>query len=275
MSIVETLSAVRPEPNLAFPTSTAEAIQILLRLARQPVVLPRPVLLLNGYRGPDFQVLLLKEHLRQHTNPANSDWLAVSYLTASDLPDMVRRVMRSVHQRWPELQTHHNETAGQTIPLDVVAISMGGIVAKLAAVGLAAVGPAPLGPRGPDLPRLNISRLFTLATPHQGSRLADMIAPDDAAAAVKSGSPILARLHAIWMADERLRTIEQVCYTRLDDRWVGASRAAPPGQLPIWLEGCGPASHGTVTRDPRILADLILRLRGESPLAHATAPPRD
>ena len=270
MSIVETLSPVRAEPNPAFPTSTAEANLTLQRLAQQPITLPRPILLLNGYRGPDFQVLVLKEQIRRHTDAAGGDWLAVSYLTASDLPAMVRKVMRCVQQRWPDLQTVPGEAARRSLPLDVVAISMGGIVAKLAAVGLESVG---LG--GPGLARLNIARLFTLATPHQGAKLADKIAPDPAAAAVKFGSPLLARLHTAWMTDERLCTTEQVCYTRLDDQWVGATRAAPPGQQPIWLEGCGAASHGTVSRDPRILADLALRLRGEPPLSQASLPPRD
>ena len=275
MSIVEALSPVRPQPNPAFPTTTPEAIQTLRRLASAPVTLHRPVLLLNGYHGPDFQVLVLKEQLRRHTTGPSGDWLAISYFAASDLPTMVRKVMGCVHKRWPELQTSPGETSPRTVPLDVVAISIGGIVAKLAAVGLNSVGLRPVGFGGPELPRLNIARLFTLATPHQGARLADKIAPDPAASAVKFGSPFLANLHTAWTADEHLRAVEQVCYTRLDDQWVGATRAAPLGQLPIWLEGCGPASHATVSRDPRILADLALRLRGEAPLAKASAPPRD
>jgi len=237
------------QDNPAFPLSVPQARSILSTLRQQPVAIPRPVLVLNGYRGPDFQAVVLKEQLRQLTDADPSRWLAVSYTTARTPEAMVNKVLGFVAAR-----------SLQSAELDVVSISMGGVVAKLAA----------LDGRG-----LRIRRLFTLASPITGSRLADRIAPDPAARALRTGGAFLRELDAAWQQHASARGIECISYTRLDDLWVGATRAHPPGQWPIWIEGRGIISHATISRDPRILTDLALRLRGQEPIARPSPPPRD
>ncbi len=65
-------------------------------------------------------------------------------------------------------------------------------------------------------------------------------------------------------------------YTRLGDGVVGVENAAPTGQSPWWVPNIpGSFSHLFVMNDPRLLADIARRLRGESPFTSrpATAPP--
>lgn len=145
---------------------------------------------------------------------------------------------------------------------------MGGLVARLAALAPEAREPFGIPT---ELPRLNIARLFTLATPHRGASLAGIVALDAAARDMKPGSPFLRDLDA---AEPDPRLYEMVCYARLRDAWVGATNTAPPGTNPIWVPT--PArnlAHLTVSRDRRILLDIARRLRGEPPLALEPSPP--
>jgi hypothetical protein len=66
------------------------------------------------------------------------------------------------------------------------------------------------------------------------------------------------------------------CYARLNDVIVGATNTAPEGAEPFWVSGSHLLSHIRGRSDPRIIADIARRLRGESGLAvRGTAPPRD
>ncbi len=64
---------------------------------------------------------------------------------------------------------------------------------------------------------------------------------------------------------------ELIPYARLCDHVVHANNTAPPGYTPWWV----PAilfedSHVLAVKDPRILTDILRRLRGEPPV---TVPP--
>ena len=63
-------------------------------------------------------------------------------------------------------------------------------------------------------------------------------------------------------------------YTRLHDPIVGADLAAPKGQTAWWLDNppFQPA-HAGLMIDPRILADVARRLRGEHPFAQDPPAP--
>ena len=63
-------------------------------------------------------------------------------------------------------------------------------------------------------------------------------------------------------------------YKQLNDEIVGAKNAAPPGMDPIWTESNHLMSHMSSASNQRILADIALRLRGETPLAGEPSEPR-
>jgi pimeloyl-ACP methyl ester carboxylesterase len=140
-----------------------------------------------------------------------------------------------------------------TVEVDVIAFSMGGLVARHAA-----------GPRDDGGKELRIRRLFTISTPHRGARMADLPTLDRRAADMRCGSEFLAGL------DEQLATApyELYTYARLGDMIVGVENAAPPGEDPWWV--ANPPfglAHLGAPHDPRIMADILRRLRGEPALA--------
>jgi hypothetical protein len=254
--------------NPAITLTRAEAHAELKRLAAEPKALPRPVVILNGYHTPHFMVAGLSERLRTTTSGKAGDFLIVSYVDATSLNDAAERVVRAVQERWP------SSKAGETVPVDVVGLSMGGIVARLAALPpreRPTVDGAPLwnATEAPTGARLNVVRLFTLASPHGGARLARIAALDDAARAMRAGSAFLNRL------DEALPRAEYtlLCYAHTGDVTVGARHAAPPGVTPIWTDGTVMFSHGAIVENPWFAADIARRLRGDEPLLTPDKPP--
>lgn len=257
--------------NPAITLTRAEAHAELKRLAAEPTALERPVVILNGYHTPHFLIAGLAERLRSCTSGRSSDFLIISYVDATDLNEAADRVVREVNNRWP------STVAGETVPVDVVGLSMGGVVARLAALPASerpTVDGAPAwnGRGKPTGARLKIVRLYTLASPHTGARLARITALDDAARAMRAGSAFLNRLNeALPRAEYTL-----VCYAHTGDVTVGARNAAPPGMTPIWTNGTVMFSHGAIVENPWFAADIARRLRGLDPLlAPSDPPPRD
>ena len=69
---------------------------------------------------------------------------------------------------------------------------------------------------------------------------------------------------------------EIVSYVQTGDGIVGATRASPPGEDPIWTEGTVLFSHISVVENPVFVTDVARRLRGEGPLVVPQGPvPRD
>ncbi|MCC6676985.1 MAG: alpha/beta hydrolase [Phycisphaerales bacterium] len=224
-----------------------------VRMRADPRSLARPVVVLAGWRSPSVQGFSLADKLAPLTSGHRGDFTSVSYALAGDIESAARRA-RSV------LEGRFRGASGE---VDVVGISMGGLVARL----LMAEDP-PVG--------LRIRRLFTIATPHTGAGLARWVRPDRAARAMRPGSPLLARLDDRLAAEE----FELICYAQLRDWWVGASRAHPPGRGSHWIDATSPIdrifSHFTSPRRWPIVLDIARRLRGESPLARtASRPPGD
>lgn len=142
--------------------------------------------------------------------------------------------------------------------LEIVAVSMGGLVARKAILdGHAGV-------------RIRARRVFTLATPHLGARLARWIRLDGAAASMRPGCAWLADLDrreaAAWGVDARgvtKRPYELVCYGRKGDLWVGSANTAPAGVESVrvgWR--AHQMSHLMITMDERIVEDVARRLVG-------------
>lgn len=254
--------------NPSITLTRAEAQAELKRLASQPVPLVRPVVILNGYHTPPFLVAGLAHRLRECTSGRASDFLVVSYVDATDLNEAAERVVRAVNARWPSTNPK------ETVEVDVVGLSMGGIVARLAALPPVerptVDGEANWsGHAVPSGARLNVKRLYTLASPHQGARLAKLAALDDAARSMRAGSAFLNRLN------EKLRdaSYAMLCYAHTGDVTVGATYAAPPGMVPIWTDGTVMFSHGAIVENPWFAADISRRLRGDAPLLEPAAPP--
>jgi pimeloyl-ACP methyl ester carboxylesterase len=163
--------------------------------------------------------------------------LAVSFTLVGSIEAAAAKVVERVSRRFP------GGNGGETVEVDVVGTSMGGLVARLAAI--------PEGGR----PRLRIARLFTLGTPHRGAAIAQRIAVDESSRSMRSGSELLRRLDAALPGDAR--------------------NTAPVGREPFWVPGPLLLSHHTITNDRLIVCDIARRIRGEAPFAtRATPPPR-
>ncbi len=237
------------------------------RLRAQPAVLERPLVVLGGYRSPSLFAGGVASDLRRLTGAGQDQVLAIGYPFDDNFPTLARRVVDAVEKRWP------SDDPDRTIEVDVVGLSMGGLVARAAAASphIPATFSGSEPPLGPPK-ALRIRRLFTLGTPHRGALLAETIALDPMAIDMKPGSGFLAALNAKLATS----TYELICYARTRDDIVGATNAAPPGREPIWVEGPRFFSHHTTHDDRRFLVDIARRLRGETPLGHeGEAPPRD
>lgn len=238
--------------------SRADAKADIDRLRADPKPLARPVVVIAGYRASGLLLRPIVQRIKSATvGEHHSKILPLAFPSNPPFPEIIRRTIDAVQARFPA------DDPERTAEVDVIGVSMGGIIARAAA--------APPRPAEPPRKQLRINRLFTFASPHRGASLAGKIAIDDNARALRAGSGLLAHL------DHHLdhAPYELVCYTRLDDWMVGATNTAPPGREPIWVDNPTPGmSHFLITADPRLLADLLRRLRDEEPLAtHPDQPP--
>ncbi len=236
------------ESNPNFSVSRSEAKRILATCSCTPIELSRPIFVVSGYHSPKITILPIASAIRKCVS--NPELLhLVSNPLAMSLEAAAAKTVSAIRQH-----------AADHAEIDVIGHSMGGIIARTILAT-------------PGLPQ--VRRLFTLATPHRGAIIAPFAPIDRAARQLVCNSSFLNQLNAIAHPP---RT-ELVCYARLYDWWVGAQNCAPPGQDPFWLDADTLVSrllgHFTITRDERILADIVKRLRGETPLASvATPPPR-
>jgi pimeloyl-ACP methyl ester carboxylesterase len=237
-------------PNPSFDLTAGEAAAALGTMRQEPRPLERPVVVLGGIYDPGFAASRVSRTLRSvTTDPASIR--AVSFFTTPTFDVCRQRVLDAVNEAWPSDDPHW------TVEVDVVAVSMGGLVARYAA--------RPLRDGGRSL---RIRRLFTISTPHRGAVMADLPTFDGRVLDMRAGSAFLNVLNTLTSE----RDPEILAYTRLGDAVVGAHRAALPAGGAWWVEP-PPLSfaHLAVTRDDRILADIARRLRGEPPFT--TEPP--
>jgi hypothetical protein len=237
--------------NPAFDPSRAEIRAELRRMRADPTPLERPVVVLGGYKAWPVMAGALRGQLVRLTSQEPGDIIDVSYTLRGDIDKAVAIAIDRIERAFPSADPD------RTREVDVVGISMGGLVARRAAMD-----------RGGK--RLRIRRLFTLASPHGGAKLAERIRPDRASRDMRAGSAFLDELDRAWPG-----TADEVYpYAVLNDTWVGATRTMPPGHDgALWTRGSVVASHFTVSANRRIVADIALRLRGEPPLSGAPSPP--
>lgn len=231
----------RARVNPAFCPTPEELDAQWAQLAATPYEHPRPVVVLCGWRAPLAALKSLRANLRALM--PGTRVLPIAFPRASSMQEADRATRNVLEAR----------NLADT-PLDVVALSMGGLVARALAAGTFA---API----------QIVNLFTFATPHRGAVLAKYIRPDAAARDMRPGSAFLQDLDAA--LDRAAFNLTPYGYLR--DWWVGCENTAPPGHTPIWLDPLGlrgrTLSHFMITTERRIILDVALRLRGLPPLS--------
>jgi PGAP1-like protein len=235
--------------NPDFPLPPAGFRAEWARMRADPRPLPRPLVVLAGWRAPRFPSVNLARFLAGLSGAPASPTLAISFTFRLSMDAAVRRACDLVERRFP------SASPADSTEVDLVGISMGGLIARAAAIP------------GSGRKRLRIARMFTLGTPHRGARMARLIPLDPLVRGMRPGSTFLSHLDGGPLA------YELVCYTRLRDSWVGARNTAPHGSDPFWTPGPLLLSHQTISLDPLIRTDIARRLRGEPPLAVRASPP--
>ena len=236
----------RRTPNPSFPTTRDEAQADLRRMAADRRPLERPLVVLAGIGDPRISSGAL---IRGLEPGVTGTIIEISFFNEFTFDGCRQLLLRELASALGVVPEHLPE-------VDVVAFSMGGLIARHAAI------PDEAGRRLP------IRRLYTVATPHEGARLAGI------PLGLPQGEDMTPTSDFIDLLRRAPRTYELVCYARLDDITVGEEFAAPEGE-PLWWvpTPSGEWSHMAAFNDPRIIADIARRLRGERPLTRPPAAP--
>lgn len=253
--------------NPSFDTPYAEARRTLEAMRDEPKTLERPLIFVGPFIDPGFAEWGVVSQARRVVD--NPDQVAGVSFVAWDTFDLCRdKTLRVVDRAFPSADPV------DTVEVDVIAFSMGGLVARYAAL------PPPPPPEdgstagSSDAParhrRLKINRLYTIASPHRGADWAPLGVFNALAQDMRAGSAFLARLDA-GLADA---DYELIPYTRLGDAVVGVENTAPPGVTPHWVSTRPfELAHVQAAFDARILSDIFRDLRGEDRLADEARAP--
>lgn len=238
--------------NPSFPTTMEWAERDLARMAQDPQPLERPLVVIGGFVDPGFAAVALHDQMARCTGDHRI--ATISLFECMNFEECCRKIVGVVGRAFP------SDDPRQTSEVDVIGYSMGGLAARLAAEG---------GPSGSIAPRLRIHRLFTIDAPNQGAaRAAQMPVLHPLQREMRPGSAVLVALNA------RPPGYPVFAYVRLNDQPIGVPNAGVAG-CPLWWVATPPFSnpHMGASQDPRILADIARRLRGQTPLA--SVPPAE
>jgi pimeloyl-ACP methyl ester carboxylesterase len=236
--------------NPSLSITVDEAGRELGRIRESRAVPPvRPIVVIGGLYDVGLVVRDLRLRLTEFF-PPESPIVSIGLFGLSSEDECRDRVIEAVERALGPGEP------GWTVEVDVVGFSMGGIVARHAALA-----------RDDGGTRLRIARLFTLATPHRGAKKATLPTLDPLVVDVRPGSAELARLDAARATGDD-GGYEIYPYVRLGDEIVGDRNASPPGEG-VWWVANRPLewAHGEIYADPRITLDVVRRLRGEDPVA--------
>jgi hypothetical protein len=234
--------------NPSFAVSSRDAKDAIKAMAKEEKPLERPVIVLGGYHdigiGPASFLPKLREAIH-----GDDRIVSVTYFFGGSFDDCRREVIKEVEKKFPS-----GDGAQETVEVDVIGLSMGGIVARHAAL------------ERPSEKRLNIKRLFTISSPHRGAVRAALPTVHQLHRDLRSGSKFLRELEAAEEA-EGGRDYEIIPYVRLGDWIVGPENAAPRDAAAAYWVPNPPlnSAHWGAPLDPRIVADIARRLRGETP----------
>lgn len=233
--------------NPAHPDSHEAASRALALMSAQPVAPTRPILVLGGYMDPGFAAGSLERALRASCGPS-AEIVAVSFMDCTSMEQCRDRVLASTA---PIVDAHPEAT------FDVVANSMGGIVARYAAL-------SPDRRRECGLPEsrrdrsLRIHHLYTIGTPHRGALMAEGAFGSPLTRQLRQGSDLLRCLDTALPGCGYGMT----CFARIGDSVVGVDRCAPDGVDLIWLDTPPlELAHVDAHRDPRIVRMIVAGIR--------------
>jgi hypothetical protein len=236
--------------NPSFPVTLAEARRALARMRAEPRVLERPLVVLGGYLEPGLSKAFLQRRI--HLLTEDSRIAGVSFALCADFDECRRKTIAGVEKEFPRFDPLW------TAEVDVIGVSMGGIVARYAA----------LRPENAGARRLRIARLFTISSPHLGADRARLPAINQLQVDMRADSAFLRWLNR----PENAPAFPVFPYVCLGDHTVGAANAAPVGATAWWVPDIPlRLPHSGAVVDPRIIADIARRLRGEEPFT--TVPP--
>ncbi|QDU35074.1 hypothetical protein KS4_31520 [Poriferisphaera corsica] len=249
--------------NPSFPLTVKKAKHELDLMAASPKPIPRPLIILGGWMDPGFS----SEGLNNLIKPAITETpiIAIAFFGSSSFNESANKLIQQLESQIP------SDDPNQTVEVDVVAYSMGGLIARYAAIPpqwapntTTNFGSTPTSSRK----RLNIKNLYTICTPHQGAALAWLGSFDPNARDMKVNSDFLIALDKDYSSNSRFNLR---AYARLDDLIVGEQNTAPNDIPTHWvgrsLMGGG---HFLADQDPRIIADILRNLRSEP--AYTTFP---
>ncbi len=227
--------------NPSFPVTLWQAREDIERMERDPTPLARPVIVAGGFGDPGWVASALADRLRRLTSTPELVQ-SVAFFGLGSFDDCRNRLAETAESRF----------GSRDVSIDLIGISMGGIVARYACT---AEGSSTFRP-------LAAEHIYTICTPHQGARLAVLPTDDQRQVDMRMESEFLARLNAARSTD----SFELIAYSRLNDPLVGETLCAPPGERSWWVaHGPSLGAHMGASEDPRIVADIARRLRGESP----------
>lgn len=230
--------------NPSFPLTWSDAKADLQRMRGEPKAIARPLVIASGLYDPGLVSAALTRRLRGLTR-SDAPIESVSFFFNGSFESCRARLIDAVEEAFPGASGEND------VLIDVIGVSMGGLVARAAASSTEE-----------DPRRLRIARLFTISSPHRGARLSWMPTCDSRVIDMRAGSDFLADLDA-HLAEARYEIIP---YGRLGDAIVGVENTAPHGVHPWWVANA-PLSfaHVGAPEDPRILADIARRVRDETP----------
>lgn len=204
--------------------------------------LPRPIVVIGGYGDPFYTATRVSRWLKR--NAGEDRVLGVSPGLAWSFDGAAETVIDAVERHFPD------DDPTTTAEVDVVGISMGGLIARHAAVTGNGTGRT-----------LNVQRMYTICAPHSGAQGADFLGFFGTALAMRTGSPFLTRLSG----RERGAAVDYplVAYAKKRDLTIGRGAALPEhleGELvwvstPWYLSG-----HWAGVHDRRIMEDILSRV---------------
>jgi pimeloyl-ACP methyl ester carboxylesterase len=243
--------------NPSFPLTVDGAGVALKEMAKQPKPLPRPVVIVGGYLDPGISTAALKSRLQPLLKDDRILTIPLPFCATFD--DCRDEILAAVEKAYP------CDDPRWTTEVDVIGISMGGLAARHAAAPV----PRGKGSNGTYSKRLRIARLFTISTPHRGAYLAGLPTFHKLLLQMRHGSDFLNELDAAIQAKATPEDAPYPIYpyVRRHDGWIGETNAAPPGWEVAWWVPNQPFqdAHISCCTDPRIIADVARRLRGETP----------
>ena len=208
-------------------------------------VLERPVVVIGGWADPGFGATRVAKAIRKATG--DDRVIAVHPGWSMSFDQARRSVTRAVDEHFP------SDDPDKTVEVDVIGISMGGLIARHAI----ALGGDELGPE------LDAATLFTISTPHTGARLANLFGfVGGTGAAMRRGSDFYRDLG--FREQIIYQPYKLVAYGRDRDFTVGTAGMRLPEHLrgtTIWLTTPWYSDgHGDANRDKRIIDDILRRL---------------